>query len=123
MIFEPSVPDDRRDTGPPESQALQDFDIRPCSSPKWADGKPACLVQSSEIVDKSQDLDARDRLPALGHCGIVLAGKPILRRWTGCSDLWPSLANKSVYSMVVGLVRKHSDGENDRTCRSRSIEE
>ena len=98
MILEASMTNDRRDAGPLESQAFQDFNVGPRSSPERAQGKPTCLVESIEIVDKPQDLDTGDRLPTSGYLGVVLARQPILRRWAGCSDLGPSLANEPVNS-------------------------
>ena len=121
MILKASMTNDRRDAGPLESQALQDFNIGPRSSPKRAQGKPTCLVQSGEIVDKSQDLDAGDRSPPTGYLGIVLARQPILRRWTGCSDLWPSLANEPVNSLEIRQVGENPDGENNGNRRSRTV--
>src|ERR1700693_2196142 len=111
----------RRHACPPESQALQDFDICPRSNPKRAQRKPTRVVQSSEIVDKSQDPDARHCLPLLGDRRIVPPREPILRRWTGSSDLRPTLANESINSIVIGLVSEKSDGQNDGTCGSRTI--
>src|SRR6202011_907922 len=40
-IFVTSMTHDRRDACPAESQTLQDFDIRPRSTPKWAQREPA----------------------------------------------------------------------------------
>src|ERR1700736_1223252 len=44
---------------------------------------------------------------------IVLPREPIFRRRTGCSDLWPSLANESVDSIAIGQVIESSHGEKD----------
>jgi hypothetical protein len=52
-IFVASVTHDTRDACSPESQTFQDFDIRPRSTPKRAEGKPACTVKSREILNKS----------------------------------------------------------------------
>src|SRR5262249_31386545 len=111
-----------RDACSPESQTFQDFDIRPRSTPKRAQSKPACAVKSCEIVNKSQDLDARHRLPTPGQRPIALPSDPIFRRWTGCSNLWPSLKNKSINSFAIGLIMVICDGEKDGTCRSRTIQ-
>ena len=52
-IFVASMTHDSRDACPAESQTFQDFDIRPRSTPKRAQGKPASTVKSCEIVNKS----------------------------------------------------------------------
>src|SRR5580704_8723364 len=95
---------DRRDAGTPESQALEYLDIRTRSTPQRAQGKPARLVNGSEIVNKSQHLDSRDRLPAAGGCRIAFPRNPIFCSWQSCSDLWPSLTNESINSVAIGLV-------------------
>src|SRR5271165_782804 len=106
---------DCRDAGSPKSQALQDLDISPSPRPKRTKGKPASIVNDSQIIDKPQYLDAGDRLPTLRGRRVVLAREPILRRRTGSSNLWPPLANESINSIVIWEPRKNTDSENNRT--------
>src|SRR5271157_4433750 len=107
---------DCRDAGSPKRQTLQDLDISPSSCPKRTKGKPASMVNGSEIIDKPQYSDAGNRLPAFGRRRVVLAREPILRRRTSSSDLWPPLASEAINPIAIGEPRKKSDGQNDRTC-------
>src|SRR6516162_7824869 len=101
MIFEASMADDRCNACPLESQAFQHFDVRPRPSPKRTHREPARAINRSKIVNKSQDSDTRDCLPARGCRRVVLTHEPVFSTWMGYPDFWPTLANKSINSVLI----------------------